>query len=64
MIAMIGLLGGGTIIGLLNGMMVMKNGRHRKQILRESSYLLLGIHQYGGIGMSEDGKQETEKLWK
>ena len=26
-------------------------------------YLLLGIHQGTGIGLSEDEKQETEKLW-
>ena len=61
MISMIGLLGGGTIIGLLSGTRVIKNEKLKKQILRKSSYLLLGIHQDIGIGVCQKMKKKKQK---
>ena len=58
MIAMIGLLGGGTII---NGMMAIKNEKHRKQRLRKNSSLLLGIHQDIEIGVCQKMKKKKQK---
>ena len=58
---MIGLSGGGTIIGLLSGMLVIKNEKLKKQRLRKSSYLLLDIHQGGGIGICQKMKNKKQK---
>ena len=46
---------------LLNGMIVIKNGRRRKQILRKSFYLLLGIHQDIGIGACQKTRKKRQK---
>ena len=61
MIAMIGLLGGGTIIGLLSGMRVIKNERLKKQKLRKNSCLLLGIYQDIGIDVCQKMKKRKQK---
>ena len=63
MISMIVLLGGGTIIGLLSGMMVIKNEKLKKQILKKSSYLLLGIHQDIGISVCQKMKKKKQKKY-
>ena len=61
MIAMIGLLDGGIIIGLLNRIMVIKNRRHRKQRLSKSSYLSLGTHQDIGICICQKMRKKRQK---
>ena len=50
-----------TMIGLLNGIKVIKNERHRKQRLRKNSCLLLGIHQDIGIGVCQEMKKNKNK---
>ena len=61
MIAMIGLLGGGTIIGLLSGMRFIKNERLKRKRLRKNSCLLLSIHQDIGIDVYQKMKQKKQK---
>ena len=63
MIAMIGLLDDGAIIGLLNGMTVIKNNVQKASI--KEGLLPIAWHpsRYWDWCLSEDEKQETEKLW-
>ena len=65
MISMIGLLGGGTIIGLLSGTRVIKKRKAEKVNIKEE-LLPIAWHpsRYWNWCMSEDEKKETEKLWK
>ena len=61
---MIGLLGGDAIIGLLNGTMVIKKQNAQKASIKEG-LLPIAWHpsRYWDWCLSEDEKQEAEKLW-
>ena len=49
------------IMRLLSGRKVIKNEGPRKRKWRKSSYLLLGIHQGGRIGVCQKTKNKKQK---
>ena len=49
------------IIGLLSGMMVIKNGRSRKPKLRENFCPVPGTHQDGGISVCQKMRKKRQK---
>ena len=48
-------------INFLSGTMAIKNGRLRRRKLKNNFFLLLGIHQGGGIGARQKMKKGTQK---